>query len=140
MTFREFMAENNYELLTTFWDDFSIADRFGVSAVRDTFNRAFAEWKEDYQYLTELILVLNHKIWQHYEKRPELVALYQSFWEQADRYAVEHLQGDDELLLQSDGLSGAAPMGGERRDTSRAGATRLSSLPFPFFRGIPALF
>ena len=72
MTFREFMAENNYELLTTFWDDFSIADRFGVSAVRDTFNRAFAEWKEDYQYLTELILVLNHKIWQHYEKRPEL--------------------------------------------------------------------
>ena len=69
MTFREFMAENNYELLTTFWDDFSIADRFGVSAVRDTFNRAFAEWKEDYQYLTELILVLNHKIWQHYEKR-----------------------------------------------------------------------
>ena len=95
MTFREFMAENNYELLTTFWDDFSIADRFGVSAVRDTFNRAFAEWKEDYQYLTELILVLNHKIWQHYEKRPELVALYQSFWEQADRYAVEHLQGDE---------------------------------------------
>lgn len=95
MTFREFMAENNYELLTTFWDDFSIADRFGVSAVRDTFNRAFAEWKEDYQYLTELILVLNHKIWQHYEKRPELVALYQSFWEQADRYAVEHPQGDE---------------------------------------------
>lgn len=95
MTFREFMAENNYELLTTFWDDFSIADRFEVSAVRDTFNRAFAEWKEDYQYLTELILVLNHKIWQHYEKRPELVALYQSFWEQADRYAVEHLQGDE---------------------------------------------
>ena len=95
MTFREFMAENNYELLTTFWDDFSIADRFGVSAVRDTFNRAFAEWKEDYQYLTELILVLNHKIWQHYEKRPELVALYQSFLEQADRYAVEHLQGDE---------------------------------------------
>ena len=89
------MAENNYELLTTFWDDFSIADRFGVSAVRDTFNRAFAEWKEDYQYLTELILVLNHKIWQHYEKRPELVALYQSFWAQADRYAVEHLQGDE---------------------------------------------
>ena len=33
MTFREFMAENNYELLTTFWDDFSIADRFGVSGI-----------------------------------------------------------------------------------------------------------
>ena len=37
MTFREFMAENGYELQTTFWSDFSIADRFGLSAIRDTF-------------------------------------------------------------------------------------------------------
>ena len=33
MTFREFMRENGYELQTTFWEDFSIADRFGLSAV-----------------------------------------------------------------------------------------------------------
>lgn len=31
MTFREFMRENGYELQTTFWEDFSIADRFGLS-------------------------------------------------------------------------------------------------------------
>ena len=37
MTFREFMRENGYELQTTFWEDFSIADRFGLSAIRDTF-------------------------------------------------------------------------------------------------------
>ena len=54
MTFREFMLENGYELQTTFWNDFSIADRFGLSAVQDTFNRAFKEWKENYKYLTEL--------------------------------------------------------------------------------------
>ena len=95
MTFKEFMAENGYELQTTFWTDFSIADRFGLAAVRNTFNRAFAEWKEDCKFLTELILVLNHKIGQHFETRPELAALYQSLWEQADRYAVEHLQGDE---------------------------------------------
>lgn len=56
MTFREFMAENGYTLQTTFWSDFSIADRFGLPAVQDTFNRAFAEWKKNYKYLTELIL------------------------------------------------------------------------------------
>lgn len=61
MTFREFMAENGYMLQTTFWSDFSIADRFGLPAVQDTFNRAFAEWKQSYKYLTELILVLNTK-------------------------------------------------------------------------------
>lgn len=47
MTFREFMAENGYELQTTFWKDFSIADKFGLSSIQDTFNRAFEEWKED---------------------------------------------------------------------------------------------
>ncbi len=41
MTFKEFMQENGYELQTTFWEDFSIADRFGLAAVLDTFNRGF---------------------------------------------------------------------------------------------------
>ena len=45
MTFREFMKENGYEVQTTFWEDFSIAERFGLSAIQDTFNRAFKEWK-----------------------------------------------------------------------------------------------
>lgn len=50
MTFREFMRENGYELQTTFWEDFSIADRFGLSAIQDTFKRAFEEWKNNYKY------------------------------------------------------------------------------------------
>ena len=36
---------------TTFPSDFSIADRFGVNAIKDTFNRAFGEWKGHYKYL-----------------------------------------------------------------------------------------
>lgn len=95
MTFKEFMAESGYELQTTFWSDFSIADQFGVSAIQDTFNRAFKEWKENYKFLTELILVLNHKIWQYYKTRPEVATLYDSLWKQADRYACENLKGDE---------------------------------------------
>ena len=101
MTFREFMAENGYELQTTFWSDFSIADRFGLSAIRDTFNRAFREWKEDYEYLTELVLVLNHKIWQYYETRPDIASLYNTLWEEASQYAEENLK-DDELSYYYD--------------------------------------
>ena len=63
MTFRAFMAENGYNVQTTFWEDFSAADIFGLSAIQDTFNRAFEEWKGNCKYLTELVLVLNHKIW-----------------------------------------------------------------------------
>ena len=35
--------ENGYETFTTFWMDFSIADKFGVNAVNDTYIRAFNE-------------------------------------------------------------------------------------------------
>lgn len=81
---------------TTFWQDFTIADRFGKGAVKDTFNRAFEEWKTNYVYLTELVLVLNWKIWEHYEKEEHaLAALYDKLWKEADAYAVENLKGDE---------------------------------------------
>lgn len=96
MTFREFMRVNGYELQTTFWDDFSIADLFGLSAIQDTFNRAFKEWQEDYKFLTELVMVLNHKIWQYHEKKPEFAMLYNTLYREADQYAMENLK-DEEL-------------------------------------------
>ena len=85
-----------YKPQTTFWQDFSIADKFGPEAVQDTFNRAFEEWKTNYIYLTELVMVLNHKIWQHYEKNEPLAKLYNSLWEMADGYALDTLK-DEEL-------------------------------------------
>ena len=65
------MNVNGYETFTTFWEDFSIADRFGVTAIKDTFTRAFNEWKHDYKYLTELVMVLNWKLWHFYSKGNE---------------------------------------------------------------------
>ncbi len=43
-----------YECKTIFWEDFSIAERFGAEAVRDTYNRARAEWERDQVYGTTL--------------------------------------------------------------------------------------
>lgn len=84
-----------YEPKTTFWDDFSIADRFGLNAVQDTYNRAFRGWKDNYVYLTELVLVLNHKIWQHYQTNEPLAKLYDQLWRKADMWACEHLRGEE---------------------------------------------
>ena len=39
------IIEYGYEPITSFWEDFSIADKFGIKAVKDTYNRAFKEWK-----------------------------------------------------------------------------------------------
>ena len=86
---------NGYVLTTTFWDDFSIADRFGEDAIKDTFKRAFKEWKGNHIYLTELVIVLNHKIWQHYQKNDAYAELYNDLWEKADNYACTHLKGEE---------------------------------------------
>ena len=81
----------------TFWMDFTIADAFGVNAIKDTFKRAFEEWKDDYKMLTALVIILNHKIWQHYEaKNNKLTTLYNELWENADQYAFNTLK--DEAL------------------------------------------
>ena len=87
---------NGYEMTTTFWDDFSIADRFGVDAIKDTFTRAFNEWKGNYIYLTELVIVLNHKLWQYYRLGNDTYArLYNDLWGKADAYACNNLEGDE---------------------------------------------
>ena len=81
----------------TFFMDFSIADVFGANAVKDTFNRAFKEWKDNYKMLTALVITLNHKIWQHYEAENNALALvYDELWKQADQYACNTLK-DEEL-------------------------------------------
>ena len=85
---------NGYELKTTFYNDFSIADRFGTSAILDTYKRAFHDWKNNYEYLTELVMVLNWKIWQYYQTNTKYAELYNKLWEKADAYACENLKGE----------------------------------------------
>ena len=90
------MMMGNYETQTTFWTDFTIADRFGLDAVRDTYDRAFAGWKTHAAYLTELVMVLNWKIWQHHEqKHTELAKLYDELYWTAAEYAETHLKGEE---------------------------------------------
>lgn len=86
---------NGYVMTTTFWDDFTIADHFGANAIKDTFKRAFNEWKGNCIYITELVIVLNHKIWQWYEKNDAYAELYNDLWEKADNYACTHLKGEE---------------------------------------------
>ena len=83
------------EFTTTFWQDFTIADAFGIDAVKDTYNRAFNEWKSNYKYLTDLVMVLNHKIWQWYEKNDALAELYNDLWDKTAQYALDNLEGEE---------------------------------------------
>ena len=85
--------ELGYEPITTFWTDFSIADKFGPDAVKDTYKRVLEEWKSDYKYLTELVMVLNHKSWEKYKKGDsELGELYSDLFYSAQAYAYANLK------------------------------------------------
>lgn len=87
---------NGYKPKTTFWEDFSIADAFGVDAVKDTFERAFKEWKDNVVYLTELCLVLNHKCNIYYcENKKALYETYYNLYVRASDYAEVNLEGKD---------------------------------------------
>ena len=65
-----------HEPKTTFWLDFSIADKFGLEAIKDTYNRAFNEWQSDHIYMTELAMVVNWKCWEHYNRLNNLLEPY----------------------------------------------------------------
>lgn len=94
MTYKQWCMENlNYETLTTYFMDFSIAERFGEKAIKDTFRTAMLN--KEYKTMTELCLVLNHKIWFTYEKNPQLAEIYDKLWRQCDQWCMENLKGEE---------------------------------------------
>ena len=89
-----------YEPQTTFWNDFTIAEQFGLDAIRDTFDRTMNEWKDNYIYLTELVMYMNWNLWYWdgagTKSSEKFAELYRELFEEADLYAIDHLK-DDEL-------------------------------------------
>lgn len=89
------MNLNGYETFTTFWQDFTIAEKFGTSGILDTFNRAFEEWKHDYKYLTELVMIVNHKCWSWYGRNSAYSELYADLYYKAHDYALKNLKEEE---------------------------------------------
>jgi hypothetical protein len=85
-----------YKPKTTYYEDFSIADRFGLAAVKDTHKRVMKHIDSmGVIYLTELVLVLNWKIWEHNYSNDTLAIVYNDLWDLTREYALEHLEGED---------------------------------------------
>ncbi len=98
MTYEVFNSEAlfGYTQQTTFWQDFTIADAFGINAVKDTYRRASDAWKNDKVYMTELVMVLNWKSWVHYERgNNKLSEVYADLYYKARELAFNTLKGDD---------------------------------------------
>lgn len=78
---------------TTFKKDFTIAETYGQEAIRETYERAFNEWKDNVEYLTELVLVINHKSWEwHHKNNKPMSDFYSALYYEADSAALKYLE------------------------------------------------
>lgn len=84
-----------YKPQTTFYTDFSIADKFGIDAVKDTYKRAFEAWKNNVVYMTELTMALNWKGWRWWEANRPLAEVYFDLYNTAAEYCVNNFKGAD---------------------------------------------
>ena len=99
---REALLEKKYfeetlgfEFESTFWEEFSIADQYGEKGVREHFNIAFPQWKDNLKYLIELVQVLNLKVAVWFGVDDSLGMTYDELWHKVDSYALENLSEED---------------------------------------------
>ena len=96
--FKRVMGEMDYEPKTTFFSDMSIAEWFGANSIKETYNRVLWEWLDDIESITEFYMVLNHKIWQLYEKYEDLAKVYNDLWERCGKAINAHYEDNEEAL------------------------------------------
>lgn len=91
----DFAEELGYEPKTTFWEDFTKAEKGGKDEILKTFSKLFEEAKKNYLDLTEFVMVLNHKIWKWYKTDSHIAKVYDDLWKEADEYACDNLRGEE---------------------------------------------
>ena len=72
----------------TIWAQFDFAEVCGPNTIRGVAEADFDSYKDDIEWLTMLVMVINHKSWHHHdlgnEKLCELYAeLYYKYYEKA---------------------------------------------------------
>lgn len=100
----------DYERITTFFSDLSIAEVYGISSVKDTYKNVMTNWIGDIKYITEFVMALNHKCWEWYErynretdktykeKYKNLSQLYSELYYKAYDKVTEHYSNDKNAL------------------------------------------
>lgn len=97
MIYEQFLAQfTDWRPTALYWQRFSIAEKFGKDEIERVYHEIFKESKKDYKLLTELVMVLNHKSWEHceYTDYSEFCEQYSDLYYKAKEYAETHLEGD----------------------------------------------
>ena len=93
--FEQFLQSVGKERKTTFFSDLSIAECYGINAVKETYRDVMASWGDHLEFMCEWVICLNQKIWQHYDKHRELAKVYDDLWRKADDYCRKNFKGEE---------------------------------------------
>ena len=85
----------NYKFESSFWEEFSIAEDYGPEGIHHHYDIVFEQYKDNLKFLTELVLVLNIKIFIWYGVDDTIGKMYDQLWKETDGYAIDTLKGDD---------------------------------------------
>lgn len=80
---------------TTFYSDFTFAEMFGETGIKDLYKRCLKEWHWDVKYFTEFVVALNWKIRERFEKDKKVAKVYDELWREADLLALQIFKGED---------------------------------------------
>lgn len=83
-----------------FWQRFDLAELGGENVIKDVAKVSFDEYKDKIEWLTMLVMVINHKSWNHHDignsKLCSLYAdLYYKYYEKAIDYLDENNREED---------------------------------------------
>ncbi len=99
--FENYLKEmSGYERKTTFYADLSIAEWCGGSkAVQETYKRVMKQWMSDIEYITEFVMAINIKSWEHYERGNETLSkLYSELYHKAYEAVANHYENDEKAI------------------------------------------
>lgn len=106
---------SGYERKYTFYSDFSIAEFCEVwmrdrGAIVDTFNRVIESWGSSIEAMSEIVMVLNHKIWAFHDgvdssylkcnetNRDKIARLYDKLYRKAENFVYEKFGEDKDAM------------------------------------------
>lgn len=98
MIYEQFLAQfTDWRPKTLYWQRFSIAEKYGKDEIKRVYDEILNESKKDYKLITELVMILNHKSWEHceYINCSAFCELYAQLYRDACEYALNRLEGDE---------------------------------------------
>ena len=97
MIYEDYLAQfTDWRPTQLYWQRFSIAERYGKDEIIRVYDDILKESKDNFKLLTELVMVLNHKSWQHCEDidHSAFCDIYSNLFYKTQKYALDHLTGD----------------------------------------------